>query len=399
LLGQWPRLLPFLFFLPAQNPTFAAGKTKTTLHLQQLILTNFRNYTYQILEFSPGLNLVTGLNGMGKTNLLDAIYYLCMGKSYLTANDRQVVRQDEPYFRLEGQFLKGNQREKFVAKVIPGKEKTLEHSAIAYDKIADHVGALPVVFLAPDDTSLAMDGSEERRRFLDNTLCQLDRVYLENLVRYNRVLSNRNALLKQFSEKNDFNPTLLEAYNQQLLEPAALVLAKRTAFVQEFQPVFNLFYQTICSGVESVDCQYKSQLLHQDFASLLEINVERDRILQRTTTGIHKDDLEFELDGKLLKRFASQGQLKSFVLAMKLAQFECLRQHKQEIPLLLLDDLFDKLDDLRIASLIKLLSGSEFGQLFISDAHPERADAIAKHYQGDSRRIVIDHGEVSFEIV
>ncbi|MBI5915476.1 MAG: DNA replication and repair protein RecF [Bacteroidetes bacterium] len=364
------------------------------MHLQELKLTNFKNYEFQSLVFSERMNLISGLNGMGKTNLLDAVYYLCMGKSHFQGTDKNVVRKGEEFFRLEGRFLR-EKSEKIVAKVIPGKQKTIERNDTAYPRISDHVGLLPVVFMAPDDTALALDGSEERRRFIDNTLCQIDHRYLDELVSYNKILEKRNALLRQFSERGGYNPLLLEAYNQQLLAPAAYIFEQRSLFAVRFQPVFNEYYQAICGGAEPVDCSYRSQLDGADFLTLLESSADKDRILQRTTTGIHKDDLIFHLRDLPLKRFASQGQLKSFVLALKLAQYHHLRQEKTQPPILLLDDLFDKLDDRRAGQLIELLVKGGFGQVFITDTHPERAEEMAKKFEGEYRKFVIENGAVN----
>ena len=365
------------------------------MHLHELKLTNFKNYEFQSLAFSPRLNLIAGLNGMGKTNLLDAVYYLCMGKSHFQGTDRNVVRQTEDFFRLEGYFFLQEKKEKIVAKVVPGKQKTIERNDNAYPRISDHVGLLPVVFMAPDDTALALEGSEERRRFLDNTLCQLDHRYLDELVTYNKILEKRNALLKQFAEKNSSNPTLLDVFNQQLLEPATYIETQRRLFIESFQPVFNEYYKTICGGTEPVDCHYRSPLTGNDFLTLLRDTTEKDRILQRTTVGIHKDDLVFHLKDMPLKRFASQGQLKSFVLSLKLAQYECLRKQKGERPILLLDDLFDKLDDNRVGQLVELLVKGDFGQVFITDTHPERAEEMARNSGGEYKKFMVENGVVS----
>jgi DNA replication and repair protein RecF len=361
------------------------------LHLQKLILTNFKNYEFQTLEFSPRLNLIAGLNGMGKTNLLDAVYFLCMGKTR-SGTDRNVLRKGADFFRLEGAFFRDGKKDKIVAKVVPGSQKTLERNDDAYPRIGDHVGWLPVVFKAPDDTALAMDGSEERRRFLDNTLCQLDQQYLQQLLSYNRVLQLRNAALKQFAEKHSFNDALLTTYDRQLLEPAAFIFAQRAAFIARFEPLFQKYYHLICAEKEAADCRYRSQLDGQDFAALLKQTLQKDRVLQRTTAGIHKDDLAFQLNEMPLKRFASQGQLKSFVLSLKLAQYECLKQEKAVRPILLLDDLFDKLDDERVNQLIQLLVKEEFGQVFITDTHLERTEEIARKFKGEYRKFIIENG-------
>ena len=287
------------------------------MYLERLKLINFRNYETQELAFSPHLNLVAGLNGMGKTNLLDAVYYTCMGKSHFTNTDRNVVRHGEAFFRLEGYFFLKNKTEKIVAKVQPGKTKTLERNDNPYPRLADHVGLLPVVFKTPDDTALALDGSEERRRFLDNTLCQIDVLYLQHLMQYNKVLQKRNAQLKQFGEQHFFDITLLEVFDQQLLEPAAYIFEKRKKFVAILEPIFNQHYQVICAGQESVKCFYRSQLNDNPLIDLLKENREKDRILQRTTAGIHRDDLSFKNEWPCLKNFCIAGAIKVIYIGIE----------------------------------------------------------------------------------
>ena len=369
-----------------QCPTFAA------MYLERLKLTNFRNYEFQELEFSANLNLIAGLNGMGKTNLLDAVYYLCMSKSQFTNTDRNVVKHGESFFRLEGYFSLNEETEKIVVKVRPGKSKVLERNNAAYDRLADHVGLLPIVFKAPDDTALALDGSEERRRFLDNTLCQIDTPYLRYLLQYNKILQSRNALLKQFGEQRYFDAALVEVYNDQMDEPAKYIHEKRKSLIAQFEPVFNQYYNSICGGQETVKCIYKSQLLEKELHTIFQENQEKDRILQRTTAGIHKDDLQFKMNDRALKTFASQGQLKSFVLALKLAQYEVLKKAKERSPILLLDDLFDKLDDQRVKHLLELLTKNEFGQIFITDTHPERSEKLAKQFASRYTKLIIHKG-------
>ncbi len=332
---------------------------------------------------------------MGKTNLLDAVYYLCMGKSRFSGNDRNVRRNGADFFRLEGYFQKNGGAQKVVAKVVPGQLKQLEIDGKAHNRLSDHVGHFPVVFKAPDDTALALEGSEERRRFVDNTLCQLDARYLTELMAYNRLLQRRNAALKQMAEQRQWDQTLLQVYDEKMKVPAEYILQCRQAFVRNFEPVFNRQFTVISGGREEVQLKYKSQLQDTGFISLMEANREKDRVLQRTTGGIHKDDLEFLLNGMPLKRFASQGQLKSFVLALKLAQYELLKQQKKVKPILLLDDLFDKLDDERVNHLIRLLVEGDFGQVFITDTHPEKAEAIARNFGGEYRKFVVEAGKVA----
>lgn len=331
---------------------------------------------------------------MGKTNLLDAIYYICMSKSNFSGNDRNVVQKASDFFRIEAQFSRKNKTEKIVAKVIPGKQKTMERNGVAHSKLADHIGLFPVVIIAPDDTSLVVEGSEERRRFLDNTLSQSDPIYLTQLMIYNKVLRQRNAALKNMAANHRFNPTLIKTYDNQLLEPAALIFEKRQQFLTQIAPIFNEFYQKISNRQETVQFEYKSKLIGNSLADLLNENQEKDRILQRTTQGIHKDDLAFRMNDFPVKQFASQGQIKSFVLALKLAQFHFLKNLKKIPPILLLDDIFDKLDSHRVRHLLDLLLKNQFGQIFITDTHETRIEEIVKELNIDYQKMVIENGQV-----
>lgn len=336
---------------------------------------------------------------MGKTNLLDAIYYLCMCKSHRGVNDRNVVQHSMDFFRLEGEFLnekneatKSKSKNKIVAKVQPGKKKEIEKNNVAYQKLSEHIGMLPVVIIVPDDTLMATEGSEERRRFLDNTLSQLDIEYLKSLITYNKILKQRNSALKKFAETRSFNAELLDIYDQQLLEPAQVIFEKRKEFVDSFRPVFKEFYLTISSGQEKVDCTYSSSLKVENFADQLKGSREKDRILTRTTCGIHKDDLVFRIDKYLLRKFGSQGQLKSYVLALKLAQYDFLKKNHSSNPILLMDDIFDKLDEGRVKQLIQLILEKNFGQVFITDTHENRVEEIIKNFETDYKKFYIENG-------
>lgn len=362
------------------------------MYLTKIKLVNFRNYESQSLELSPGLNCFVGMNGMGKTNLLDAVYYLCMCKSHFGVNDRNVLRHSADFFRLEGIFKRTKKREKIVAKVIPGKRKEFERNDILYKRLVEHIGLLPVVIIVPDDTQLATEGSEERRRFLDNTLSQLDPEYLKYLMSYNKLLKQRNALLKRFAVERSFNASLLETYTQQMALAAPLIHEKRKQFLTDFLPIFSDYYKVISDDREQVRFQYKSQLNEQDFLNMMKAAEEKDRILQRTTTGIHKDDIVFKINDFPLKRFASQGQLKSFVLALKLGQYELLRKEKNIDPILLLDDIFDKLDNQRVKQLIGLLHERSFGQVFITDTHESRVGDIIQHFDANFKKFIINNG-------
>ncbi len=357
----------------------------------ELKLVNFKNYEDLRVSFSPQLNCFVGMNGMGKTNLLEAIYYLCMTKSNFGTNDRQMVRQGADFFRIEGNFA---EQDKVVAKVIPGKQKKFERNDVAYDRLLEHIGEIPVVMIVPDDTQLVSEGSEERRRFIDNTLSQLETGYLKMLMTYNKVLKQRNAALKGMGKSGYYDDQLIQAYNGQLLAPADFIYQARKKFIAEFIPVFQRFYRVISNDAEQVAGVYVSKLENDSLENLLRENEQKDRILQRTTAGIHRDDLKFMIGGNPLRKFGSQGQLKSFVLALKLAQFEFLKQQKEKKPLLLLDDIFDKLDRYRVAQLIGLLLDQDFGQIFITDTHENRLEKIVEQYATNYRKFTVENGKI-----
>lgn len=364
------------------------------MQIDQLILTNFKNYEKEKFHFSPRVNCLVGRNGMGKTNLLDAIYYLCMGKSYFIPNDRHLALHGTDFFRLEGHFLREEKSERIVAKVLPGKQKELERNAVAYHKLSEHVGLLPIVIIIPDDTLLATEGSEERRRFLDNTICQLDPLYLRRLIQYQKVLRQRNAALKQMADAGRFQESLLEVYDRQLQEPGQYIHEKRRDFTDTFNPILAEVYRLISGGAETARCRYRSALEKEpDLSALLRQNREKDRVLQRTAQGLHRDDLVFYLDDHPLKNFASQGQLKSYILALKLAQYELIRQQKNQRPLLLLDDIFDKLDQHRVEQLLSLLMEGDFGQIFITDTDEKRVSSMLSGRQCPYHEFLITQGK------
>ena len=291
-------------------------------------------------------------------------------------------------------YLNGDSKHKLVAKVKPGQKKVIEHNDVPYKKLMEHIGLFPVVMIVPDDTRLATEGSEGRRRFLDNALSQLDKEYLIQLVRYHQLLKQRNAALKQFAKDRTFDSNLIQTYSQQMAGPARIIFEKRKEFVQKWLPVFLNYHALISGDGEQVKCQYQSKLEEDDFLTLTEEAQERDRILARTTVGIHKDDLVFEIENYPLKKFASQGQLKSFVLASKLALYEILKSTKKCSPIFLLDDIFDKLDRHRVKHLLQLLTEHEIGQVFITDTHQERVVDIVKEFDISYKRFVIE-GEMA----
>lgn len=334
---------------------------------------------------------------MGKTNLLDAIYYLAVGKSYANIPDAYLVKKGTDFFRLEGLFELNGRQEQIVAKVVPRAKKELERNKVPYQKISEHVGLIPIVFIAPDDVQIVKEGSEVRRKFIDNTLSQLDRVYLKQLIEYNKLLKQRNALLKQFAENNTFNAGLLRVYNEQMNEPAQYIFEQRNRFVNSFHPVLMRVAASLSSENDLVNCKYQSPLEGRNFEQLLIDTEEKDRYLQRTTTGIHKDDLIFSIDDFSLKKFASQGQLKTFILSLKLAQYEFLKAQTNNLPLLLLDDIFDKLDESRVANLLEILKTDQFGQVFITDTHNNRITQILEGFGADFSKYFIHQGTASQE--
>jgi DNA replication and repair protein RecF len=367
------------------------------MHLEKITLAHFKNYTAENLAFSPQVNAFIGLNGMGKTNLLDAIYFLCVGKSHFLISDADVIQHAADFTRLEGIFQR-EKREKIVVKIPKKpKKKIVERNDVAYSTLAEHVGLLPVVMFTPDDTDLVKDGSESRRRFLDHTLSQMDSRYLAHLMQYNKILHQRNALLKQNLQHSVAELwSLLEVYDAQLRAPATYIFEQRKTFSALFNPLFNDFYRRISDAHEAVACTYTSPLFDASLPDLLTQNQQKDTILGRTSTGIHRDDLSFEMDGQPLKKFGSQGQLKSFVISLRLAQYQLLKAQMQNNPILLLDDLFDKLDTERVANLLDLLLTEQFGQIFLSDTHPERIETLSKQFVHiEFRRFWVQDGNIS----
>jgi DNA replication and repair protein RecF len=362
--------------------------------LQKLSVLNFKNYSEAEVHLSPAVNAFTGNNGAGKTNLLDAVHYLSLCKSYFNPIDSQQIKQGTEFYMLQGVFEKNNQTEVISCGLKRNQKKQFKRNKKEYQRLADHIGLFPLVMISPNDVSIIIDGSEERRRFIDNVISQTDTTYLDQLIVYNRFLLNRNALLKQIAATGKYDPTLLDIYNEQLVASGTKIFNKRKSFMEVFTAIFNKHYQYLSDDAEQVELVYDSLLLKNDFASLLAKSIERDRILERTTAGIHKDELIFSLNGMPLKKFGSQGQQKSFLIALKLAQYSFLLQKKGFEPLLLLDDIFDKLDNNRTKKLMKMVSDKDFGQIFITDTSRERIERIFKEIEVDVTVFDIDKGGV-----
>ncbi len=339
-----------------------------SFYLQNIKLTNFKNYSFIDLVLNTKFNAFVGLNGQGKTNLLDAIYYLSMVKSNFSAADRDVTRFGESFFRIEGNYqAEDKTMHKVAIKVQPSSLKEIEFDRKKYKKRSEHIGKIPIVIVTPDDLVELLATSECRRKFLDTSLVQYDREYLSQLMIYNRLLKQRNALLKQMGENSTWNEMLVKVLDDKMQAAAMLIYARRKEEAEQLTPVFEEIYATLSAEAESCKIEYKSELEHTAFDELMLNAREKDRILRRTTSGIHKDDIGFSLNGKKLSKFGSQGQLKSFVFALKLAQYHFLRSKKNVKPILLLDDIFDKLDDNRVESLIKIISEEAYGQIFITN--------------------------------
>jgi len=361
------------------------------MQLETLQLMNFKNYAEARVNFSSKINVLVGKNGSGKTNLLDAIHYLAMTKSAVSPTDNFCLRHGQQHFFLKGIFRRGNDLSEVTSAFQAGSRKTFKEGANEYQKLSDHIGKYPVVLIAPDDTDLVKEGSEARRKFFDSMISQVDHGYLESLIQYNIVLKQRNSLLKMFAETNRPDVVALETYDDQLIRWGTPVFEKRKSFVEEYYPVFQRFYNIIVND-EDAGLLYNSELKASAASDGLLASRSRDLLLQRTTFGIHRDDYHFTIGGGDLKRLGSQGQQKSFIIALKLAQFEIIKRHKGFNPILLLDDIFDKLDDFRIEMLLQLIKNDELGQLFITDARPDRTASLLSHANLASSVFKVDGG-------
>ena len=346
------------------------------MFLKQLSLLNYKNLAQIEFEFDTKINCFVGKNGVGKTNILDAIYHLAYGKSYFNPLAVQNIKHGEEYFVIDGLLDKNNKEEKIVCSLKKGQKKTIKRNGKVYDKLSEHLGLIPLVIISPSDADLIVEGSETRRKFIDSVIATLDSSYLQLLIQYQKTLLQRNALLKYFAVNQTFDADNLSIYNEQLSSSGQLIFEKRKHFLAEFVPIFEKHHVNISGGNEKVALKYESQLFESDLLSLLEDNLQKDRIIQYTSAGIHKDDLIFEIDGFPIKKFGSQGQQKSFLIALKLAQFEFMKKQSGELPILLFDDIFDKLDETRVQKIVTMVNDAVFGQIFISDTHAERTELI-----------------------
>ena len=366
------------------------------MKLHNIELANFKNYESAQLQFDGKFICFTGKNGQGKTNLLDSMYYLSLTKSFLNPSDMTNIRHDEAFFRVAGNFMKDDgSLHSVVCLQERGSRKKIIVNDKAVDRFADHIGEFPVVVISPADFDLFTSG-EERRKFVDSTISQFDKTYLDNLIQYNKVLTQRNRLLKNISDKRE-DTSLLQVFDMQLEQLATPVHAMRLEFLAGFLPYFNDFYKIIAGQGETVETIYETQLQQNTLHELLEKNRQRDIALGHTTVGIHREDFAFNINGFPARKFGSQGQQKSYLISLKLAKHKYIGDKKKNIPLLLLDDLHDKLDSGRVEHLFEILNSDDFHQVFITDTQKERLDPLMKNITNTIQYFNIHNGIVQVE--
>jgi len=360
--------------------------------IKKLSLYNFKNHSEKKFEFSPQINCFVGNNGAGKTNILDAMHYLSVGKSFLGNRDFSNIKKDEDFFTIDAEIQ--NEDSEDIIKISQPKEgkKLVKKNDKSYDRLSDHIGYLPSVMISPYDSNLISDSGESRRKFLDSMISQTDSGYLFDLIQYQKTIQQRNALLKYFAKNRVWDKDSLDIYNDPITRFGTKIFEKRKEFVEQLNPIVQNFYTIISGGKESVSVYYQADLAEgydptypeTAFQELLAQSVERDRMLTYTSKGIHKDDLLFEMDHMLIKKIGSQGQQKSFLISLKLAQMSLIKELTHKTPILLLDDIFDKLDDSRVSQLIELVNQENFGQIFITDTHKERTESVVKKINEES---------------
>ena len=360
------------------------------MRLKKLSLLNFKNLSQCDVALSEGINSFVGDNGAGKTNVLDAIHYLSMSKSACAMTDGQSVRHGEEFFFIEGTYsTDGGAVEQVVCSFSRRAGKLLKRNGKEYERIADHVGAFPVVIVSPRDTELITDVAEERRRYLNSFISQQDRAYLNSMMRYNAVLAERNRFLKTSSDE-----TMLQIYDMQLAEHGTRVYEARMAMVERLQPMVEEYYRMLSDDKESVAIAYRSELSQMPLADILLRSRERDLVNQFTTSGVHRDDVVFSIGGYPLRKYGSQGQQKSFLIALKLAQYRLLAEATGEKPILLLDDLFDKLDMGRVEKLLSIVGGEDFGQICITDCNKVRLETILARAEKEYALFTVEGGDI-----
>lgn len=363
--------------------------------LKSLKIQSFKNLEEKELLFSEKLNCFTGNNGAGKTNILDALYYLSFTKSYFNTSDQQNMKYGHDFFVLKGEYEINEKIETIYCAYSSAKKKIFKRNDKAYKKFSEHIGLLPAVIISPDDILLISGSAEERRKYIDSVISQYDKSYLYELIRYNKILSQRNRLLKNFNLNGYFDKDTIDVYNDQLHQSGTDIFEKRTHFVKKLIPVFNSYYEKISLRKEQVDLKYMSHLYINDLKELLRENEGRDKVLGYTSKGIHRDDLNFEINAHSLRKTGSQGQQKSFLTALKFAQFEFIKEQSQIKPILLLDDVFDKFDSERVEEIIKLTGDDNFGQIFITDTNPARVRKLVDGEKDDFKIFHVNKGRIA----
>jgi len=346
--------------------------------LKSITLTNYKSFSSKTIKLDNNINCFIGPNGVGKSNILDAIYHLSFGKSYFNPISSQNIKHGEDFFAIKGSYLKNEKEETIIINFKKNDKKVIKRNNKKYEKFSDHIGLLPLVIISPSDRNLIAEGSEIRRRFLDSVISQSDKSYLDNIINYNKVLSQRNSLLKLFYKNKNIDINTIEVYDSQLEVIGESIFEKRKLFLKDFVPVFKDKYKSISNDNEEVDITHRTDLESEKLSILLKNSLEKDMFLQYTSKGVHKDDLIFNINNYSVKKFGSQGQQKSLLIALKLAQFDFLKNQTNNNPILLLDDIFDKLDKNRVKQIINLVSANDFGQIFISDTDEERTKESIK---------------------
>ena len=345
-------------------------------YLKKISIINYKNIVDKEYNLDPKINCFVGNNGVGKTNILDSIYHLALGKSYFNLRNDQLINKNEDFMVIDGLFDLNGKKENIICSIKRGDKKNLKRNGKTYKKFSNHIGLIPVVLISPYDNDLINEGSSERRKFIDSVISQNNKEYLINLIAYSRVIQNRNSLLKQYNKSVDFDLDTIKIYDDQIIKLSEPIFMARKNFFNDFKDLVIEKYDQISENQEKISIEYKSDLFDSEIKNLIENSFQKDVILQYTSSGIHKDDFIFNLDGSRIKKFGSQGQQKSFLIALKLAQFEYLKNKTGNSPILLLDDIFDKLDLIRVKRIVEIVNSTNFGQLFLSDTDRERIEKV-----------------------
>lgn len=365
------------------------------MFLKQLNIINFKNCNEANLELSTKVNCFLGNNGEGKTNLLDAIYYLSFCKSYFNPVDSQNIKHEEAFFVIEGIYENNSKNDTVYCGLKRNQKKIFKRNKKNYDRLADHIGTIPLVIISPIDVLLIIEGSDIRRKFVDGIISQYDKNYLNHLLNYNKALHHRNLLLKSFWLNRNFDKDSIEVWDEQLVKYGDLIHQSRKTFVEDFKPIFQKYYTQLSNNKEQVSLEYQSQLNDANFGQLLKDNLDKDQTNHYTNFGIHKDDLVFQIDDFPMKKFGSQGQQKTYLMALKLAQAELIKNISEKKVIFLLDDIFDKLDDERMKQLLSIVGNGDFGQIFITDTSLTRIPDILNQEKINFKAFKIEQGEAT----